>query len=64
MKPIYINAHQSPDDLSSITNTLVRTVCNIKNNNQRDKGNNHRERKSPLFSKYGNLGTIFVTILY
>ena len=24
----------------------------------------HRERKSPLFSKYGNLGTIFVTILY
>ena len=24
----------------------------------------HREQKSPLFSKYGNLGTIFVTILY
>ena len=30
MKPIYINAHQSPDELSSITNTLVRTVCNKK----------------------------------
>ena len=24
----------------------------------------HRERKSPLFSKYGKLGTIFTTILY
>ena len=30
MKPNYINSHQSPDELSSITNTIVRTVCNSK----------------------------------
>ena len=53
-----------PPDSNEITALQLYRQVQFEGSTGPPETSQHREQKSPLFSKYGKLGTIFTTILY